>query len=188
MIQANKIKPKPKRKPIVFFVDDDPYWRKPSINDAREIGLRARGAISPNNARTIIAKRLDAIDRLEARLRLKLSKTKSVAEQREIKLKLQKLLRMKKSPFDLIVSDINMPAGVPSGIKFVDHLTETYPKQRIVLQSDDARNIKHIRTKQFKEHGKVIPYIYKLSDTYSYDFKDRIEEELGKKRRKKPFL
>jgi CheY-like chemotaxis protein len=60
------------------------------------------------------------------------------------------IIEKEKQPFDLIVSDINMPRGNPTGIKFVKELRKKFPKTKILMHSDDFFSLELLEREGFK--------------------------------------
>ena len=128
----------PKRKPAVLFVDDDRLYHTSSRRIAKALNLRPRFALSPQQAKQIIAKRVAAIERLQKQKAAKLKTTANTMQRRVLQQQLHALEQMKKSPFDLIVSDINMPRGNPTGVGFARDLKKNFSKQKLLIHSDDV--------------------------------------------------
>ena len=150
---------KPRKMRRVLFVDDESQVHSYEREISKELGLKPRFAFLPEQAKAIIAKRLAAIDRL---MKLKISlleKTRDPAKANALRQQLHMLRSMKKKPFALIVSDINMPRRIPSGVGFAEFVRKNFPRQKIMIHSDDLENI------LFLELTQEIPATMKLSLT-----------------------
>ncbi len=131
--------PKPmRRKPMVLFVDDEKYVHGYEREIAKRLGLRARHAFSPAEAEPVFWRRINAIDRLSEKKLAQLKKTKDSGQRKLLQRQLLFLTRLKRKPFSLIVSDINMPRGIPTGFDFASGLKESFPGQKILMHSDDT--------------------------------------------------
>ncbi len=163
----------PKRK-SVLFVDDDMLVHSETREVASKIIVKHKHAFSPAQAERIIARRMNAILSLMRRFELRLSVEKDKTKMRELKRKMGVLKRMQKEPFHLVVSDVNMPRGKPTGIKFVGKVKEKFPDQKIIMFSDDHESMDHI----FEKQG--ILGVTKLSFTRDRDLEEEIRRQLRK--------
>jgi len=176
-----KIKlPAPARnRPRVLFVDDMKDIHEYTSRIARKIGIVKRTAYFPPQAELIIKRRLTAIKKLTAKLKAKLATTKNPKEKKLIEQKLGVLLRLEKAPFDLLVSDVNMPHNSQTGIKFVKGVRQRLPAQKILMHSDDQRSLDDLRENGFD-------YLLKKSpETSERELEERIKQELWPKKYKR---
>jgi DNA-binding NarL/FixJ family response regulator len=112
--------------------------------------------------------------------RLQLSSTRDPDRKEYLRRQVRRLEAMEKAPFDIIISDINMPRGHPTGIQFVEYLKRNYPNQKILIHSDDTENIERL----VRQHG--VGAVHKLGGNPVEDLKDELRRELNLKRIKKP--
>ena len=88
---------------------------------------------------------------------------------------------MQKAPFDMIISDVNMPARNPTGLGLVRYIKKGYPNQKVLVYSDDYANIRHLE----KEHG--VLSVNKVSEKNNVDeLKEHLVRELKLAPIKKP--
>jgi CheY-like chemotaxis protein len=145
-----------KIKPRVLFVDDDlhpnampSYVRNYVPEIAKELGLHKMTAFSPAQAKAKIALRLKAIKKLKGKL-IKLKETaKSDFKKQELNMQLHALTDLQRNPFALIVSDINMPRGQPTGVQFAKDLRKQLPHQKVIMHSDDVRRLAELEREGF---------------------------------------
>ena len=160
------------RRPKVLFVDDDHLIHRYTYDIAREVGVKQRHAYSVSEARGLVAKRLRATRKLQEIKRKQLLKSKIPKQKAVLTSQLEVLQKMRKSPFDLIVSDINMPKWVPSGIYFATRTKRKYPKQKMLMHSDDSKSMKYLKRKQ------KIPYVTKIDFNVEENLKKEIKKML----------
>lgn len=141
------MRPKPKGK-TVLFVDDEKYVHDYERNVAKKLHIKPRFAGFPEHAWNIIRKRIIAIEKLkkqkQSQLKFSTPKKKAV-----LVAELLFLSQLKKKPFDLVVSDINMPKHFPTGIAFIKELKKVFPRQKILIHSDDFAAMDGLK----KSHG-----------------------------------
>ncbi|MBN2517906.1 MAG: hypothetical protein JXB14_03595 [Candidatus Altiarchaeota archaeon] len=133
-----------RRPKLVLFVDDEARIHNTTGTIAKKLRIRARRAWHPDEARRILLRRATAIERQQNALRKKLESSRNAEERRRLRGKISTLGRMKKSPFDLVVQDINMPIGHPTGVQLAGDIRRDFPKQRVVVLSDDRENMEEI--------------------------------------------
>jgi CheY-like chemotaxis protein len=169
-MQPKKFKPiGGQKRRTVLFVDDDPRVQMYTSSIAEELRIRKRTATSPIEAQKIIKKRLRAIRELRQVFQTKLKTEKNSRRKKVLQRKIGILSELEKRPFNLIVSDINMPRGHPTGVKFVLGLQKKLPSQKILMHSDDTRNLQVTQ-----EEG--IPDVVKL--VFLEDNKKRLKREV----------
>lgn len=129
----------------VLFVDDMRYIHTYEKRLSKKLGVKGKHALSPEQARHIIAFRIKAARRLLAAKRAAFAKEKSQPAKRKLRRQIASLQQALQIPFDLIVSDLNMPKGDPTGMRFARQIRKTFPKQDILIFSDDPENMKVLR-------------------------------------------
>ena len=167
------------RKKKVVFVDDVQEVHRYTYQMAKELGLKHSHVYSPEQFRKILAQRLLAIRKLQSTKRQKLARAASPEEKRNLSAQIRRLEAMKKSPFDLVVSDINMPAGEPWGILMINGIKRKRPTQKVLVHSDDVDAMVGL------ERLLDVPYVNKLDYNSLDDLKGSIKRELAR-RVKKP--
>ncbi|MEK6958840.1 MAG: hypothetical protein AABW59_02225 [archaeon] len=136
-----------KPKPTLLFVDDLQSVHNYTSKVSRQIGAKKRTAFNPAQAEKIISQRLAAIQRLRIRLEGQASSSKNPKERKVLIGKINYLKQLKTKPFDLIISDVNMPHGFPVGVKFAEGVKKRYPGQKILMHSDDQHALDYLREK-----------------------------------------
>jgi len=139
----------------VLFVDDEAYVHDYVQNVARKLRLKPRHAFNPAEAERIIARRLVAVQKLLSSKQALLQKETLLPQKRRLRNQIRLLEQMQSQPFNLIVSDINMPRGDPTGVPLVRKLKYAFPNQKILMHSDDFENLELLA----QELG--IPSVYK---------------------------
>jgi len=160
-----------KGRPKVLFVDDDNRIHKYTTHISKTLRLHKRTAFDPVQAKRIINLRLRAIERLKARLWVKKELAKTKEERAELIKRILALNKLKKNPFALIVSDVNMPRGNPTGINFVQEVRRKLPQQKILMHSDDINSLDYLMEKGFERE-------IKETDLSGKKLKERIKSEL----------
>jgi len=94
-------------------------------------------AYSPEEAEKLISARLKKIDQMRVQKMKAAERARSPQRRAAIKKQLASIENMRDSPFDLIVSDINMPDMHPVGVEFARGLRQRFPKMRVLMHSDD---------------------------------------------------
>ncbi|HNV00826.1 MAG TPA: response regulator [archaeon] len=158
------------KRPKVLFVDDDHLIHRYTYDVAREVGVKHRHVYSVAKARTAIAKRFRAIRKLQEIKRKQLLKSKSPKQKAILINQLEILQKMRKKPFDLIVSDVNMPAGFPVGVYFASGLKKKYPKQKVLMHSDDIESLDYLSNKY------KIPYVSKMNFNAEENLRNEIKK------------
>lgn len=158
------------KRPKVLFVDDDHLIHRYTYDVAREVGVKHRHVYSVAKARTAIAKRFRAIRKLQEIKRKQLLKSRSPKQKAILASQLEILQKMRKNPFDLIVSDVNMPAGFPVGVYFASGLKKRYPKQKVLMHSDDIESLEYLRNKY------KIPYVSKMNFNAEENLRNEIKK------------
>ncbi|MCX6803969.1 MAG: hypothetical protein NTY48_05380 [Candidatus Diapherotrites archaeon] len=180
-IRSNPTMPIRKNKAKILFVDDDLVVRSAGKRIAQELGHTPRTAEYPFLAKAIINRRLRAAKKLRIRFLSDLKKTKTPEIKALLRKKIAILGLLKNSPVDIIVSDINMPSGRPTGIKFVAYLKKRYPNQKVILHSDDFENAQTIQKNHMDALGNTIPFVTKHQYDPESELRDWIERMLKKK-------
>lgn len=168
-IKSNNLSKRPK----VLFVDDDHLIHRYTYDVAREASVKHRHVYSVGKARTAIAKRLRAIRKLQELKRKQLLKSKSPKQKAVLKDQLLVLQKMRKQPFDLIVSDINMPRGMPIGVYFASGLKKKYPNQKVLMHSDDVESMEYLK------QNHQIPYLSKINFNVEEDLRKEIKKMIA---------
>ncbi len=164
--------PANKRKRKVLFVDDDHLIHRYTYDIAHELKLGHKHAHSVEEAVRAITQRIKAIRALEIAKRKQLVKVKNKREKEKLTKQLEYLAKLRKKPFDLIVSDINMPKYVPTGIFFAARMNKKYPKQSLLIHSDDYVAMEGLKRK-FN-----IPYVSKIDFNVDTTLKNKIKKML----------
>jgi DNA-binding NarL/FixJ family response regulator len=134
--------PKSKRRRILF-VDDHKRVHEYSRKAAR--GHSQWHAFNPKQARELIKDRITAIEQLRGIKLKQRAQEKNRSRKAVLTRQINSLERMKRSPFDVVVSDINMPSGKPTGMPLLKELRKTFPQMRVIMHSDDKRNLKRAK-------------------------------------------
>jgi len=163
----------------VLFVDDAKDVHNYASAISRKLGLKAKHAYSPEQAKTIIAFRLKAARRLLAAKKAALAETRNSLAKRKLKKQIAALQQRLNQPFDLIVSDINMPIGDPTGVPFVRKIRKKFPQQDILMHSDDLENLGLI------EQQLGIGSAYKAYPTQDQSLEKGLREKLLRKKNQK---
>lgn len=146
--KLNKVKQK------VLFVDDDPAVHKQTSALAKSLGIQKRTAYSSQEATKKIELRIRAIKRLITALEKRKASIKSQPKLELIEERISALKHLQRNPFALVVSDINMPRGNPSGVKFARDLKSKLPKQKVLIHSDDYRRLEDLEREGFSVSDK----------------------------------
>lgn len=174
--------PLPKaRKPKKFrvlFVDDEKGVHNYEKKIAEKMRIKPRFAFDPKQAKKIIAQRRKAIEKLIAKKTMLLQGAEP-KQKRVLGRQLRFLGQMQKNPFDLVVSDINMPRGEPTGIGFILELKKEIPYQRVLVHSDDVENMEELDD----AHGiSNSPKLYVSGYMNDEMLKRRMHEQLPKRK------
>jgi CheY-like chemotaxis protein len=168
-----------KRKPSVLFVDDLQSVHDYTSRISKSIGARKRTAFNPKEAEKIISRRLRAVDSLLSKLTKQMALEKNPGLRKALLRKINYLKGLKQNPFDLIVSDVNMPHGNAVGDKFALSVRKRFPTQKILMHSDDQAALDHLREKG-------IDYSVKRNQhDNERELKTRIQQELWPKKFKR---
>lgn len=146
----------PKRTREGLFVDDMPDIHKYTKKIARKLNLKHIRAIHPNPAMTHLLKRMYQATSLKERIEKELQKKLNPATRKRLTIDLSLVSHIIESPFDLVVTDINMPKFNPSGVRFVSDIRTRFPRQKIIVHSDDWERIEDIQ----EQHA--VPAVNKL--------------------------
>ena len=163
-----------------LHADDEGMPHNDTFEVAHDLRLKKVSAYDPSEAKWQIDKRVHAIRKLWRIKRIQLSRTKDPKKKAYLQKQMKNLDAMEKAPFDIVVTDINMPRGHPTGVEFVGYLKRNYPNQKILVHSDDSYNIEQLA----KEYG--VPYVHKLDGNPVEDLKDELRRELKLGPIKKP--
>ncbi len=143
-VKAKKFRPK------VLFVDDDSEVHAHAQRVSQKLGLQKRTAYSPEAANRKIQLRLRAIRRLMEILSKKRELAKTPLQKALFTDRIKSLRELQKNPFDLVVSDINMPRGQATGPGFVRRLRNNLPNQKILMHSADYIRLADLEAEGFK--------------------------------------
>ncbi len=160
------------RRKSVLFIDDMDSVHKYTKQISQNMNLKRRAAFHPDIARKIIARRVLAANKMIANKKLILQKTSNPTKRRALIVQIERLKDVVRSPFDLIVSDINMPHGDPSGERFARELKSKHPSQRILMHSDEVSRLKKI------EDELDLSYIQKIDQKGNFGAKEALAEEI----------
>ena len=138
---------KPRQK--VLFVDDDPEVHAHALRVSKRLGLQKRTAYNPKQASKKIQLRLRAINRLMEILSKKRELAKTSLQKALFTDRIKSLRELQKNPFALVVSDIHMPKGQPTGPGFVRSLRNSLPNQKILMHSDDYLKLEDLEREGF---------------------------------------
>lgn len=139
-----------KFRPKVLFVDDDLEVHNHAQRVSQKLGLQKRTAFSPEAANKKIQLRLRAIKRLMEILTKKREFAKTPLQKALFTERIKSLRELQKTPFALVVSDINMPKGQATGPGFVRRLRDKLPNQKILMHSDDYLRLEDLEREGFK--------------------------------------
>jgi len=166
---------RPRKK--VLFVDDEKRVHDYASSVSKRMGLGAKHAFSPAEARKVIAIRIKAVRRLMSSKKAALAKEKDPAKGKKMRKQIKILEGMLRNPFNLVVSDINMPRGNPTGMNFARKIKKHFPNQEILMHSDDFENL------ELLEQELGIKSVYK-SGQREKDLEEGIGQIMGKRRKK----
>jgi len=168
-----------KRKSSLLFVDDLQSVHNYTSKIASSIGARKRTAFNPKEAERIISRRLRAVESLLSKLTKQVALEKDPSSRKALLKKITYLKGLKRNPFDLIVSDVNMPHGNAVGDKFALSVRKRFPSQKILMHSDDQAALDYLREKG-------IDYSVKRNQhDNEKELKVRIQQELWPKKFKR---
>ncbi len=134
--------PKQKRRRLLFVDDSSSvhgYTRRVGA------GHKQRHAYGPEQARDFIRITLSAIERLQAKKAKQREQETNPGKKALLTRQIRFLARLKRRPFDLVVSDINMPSGYPTGMQLLRELRKEFPEMRVMMHSDDVVNLARAR-------------------------------------------